>query len=343
MVQFTLHNGAVRQPESMKAIIPTAGLGVRLRPHTYTQPKGLLHVAGKPMLAHIIDELVAVGVDEIIFVVGYLGDKIEAWARAQYGHLHLHFVVQSQTLGNGHAVYMAREYLDGVPALVIFGDTIIKGDLTGLLHSTRSMAGVKEVEDPRRLGVVELDGTGNIRRIIEKPQTPPSHMAVIGAYFIKNTSVLRAALERLVREDRRMRGEFWLADALQLMVDSGERMGTFPIEHWYDCGTIDALLQANRDLLQLAPPPIPAALASQVLAPAYVSPSAVLEGSVVGPHASIGDGARILHSVVKDSIINARTLLEGVRLEQSVVGEDAVIRKVRGKISVGDATVIDQT
>ncbi len=327
----------------MRAIVPTAGLGVRLRPHTYTQPKGLLQVAGEPVLAHILDELVSAGVDEIIFVVGYLGEKIEAWARAQYGGLQLHFVPQTQALGNGHAVYVAREYLDGVPALVIFGDTIIKGDLAGLLRSTRSMAAVKEVEDPRRLGVVELDSAGNIRRIIEKPQTPPSHLAVIGAYFIKNTSVLRGALDRLVREDRRMRGELWLADALQLMVDGGERMGTFPIEHWYDCGTVDALLQANRELLQLAPPPIPLAVASQVIPPSHVSPSAVLEGSVVGPHASIGGGARIINSTVKDSIINARTLLEGARLEQSVVGEDAVIRKVRGKISVGDASVADLT
>jgi glucose-1-phosphate thymidylyltransferase len=244
-------------------------------------------------------------------------------------------------LGNGHAVHAAREYLDGKPTLVIFGDTIIKGDIAGLLQSTRSMAGVKEVEDPRRLGVVELDSTGNVRRIIEKPQTPPSHMAVIGAYFIKNSAALRDALDRLVREDRRMRGEFWLADALQLMVDGGERMGTFPIEHWYDCGTVDALLQANRDLLQLAPPPIPAALASQVIPPSHVSPSAVLEGSVVGPHASIGAGARIINSTVKDSIINAHVLLEGARLEQSVVGEGAVIRKVRGKISVGDASVME--
>jgi glucose-1-phosphate thymidylyltransferase len=327
----------------MRAIVPTAGLGLRLRPHTFTRPKGLLQVAGKLVLAHITDELIAAGVDEIIFVVGYMGEQIEAWARAQYDRLDLHFVTQPQALGNGHAVYVAREYLDGAPALVIFGDTIIKGDVAGLVHSTRSMAGVKEVEDPRRLGVVELDGTGNVRRIIEKPQTPPSHMAVIGAYFIKNSAALREAVDRLVREDRRMRGEFWLADALQLMVDGGERMGTFPIEHWYDCGTVDALLQANRDLLQLAPPRIPAALASQVVPPSYVSPSAVLEGSVVGPYASIGDGARIIHSVVKDSIINAHTLLEGVHLEESVVGEGAVIRKVRGKISVGDATVIDQT
>ncbi len=327
----------------MRAIIPTAGLGVRLRPHTYTQPKGLLHVAGKPMLAHIVDELVASGVDEIIFVVGYLGEKIQAWAQARYSGLHLHFVVQTQALGNGHAVYVAREYLDGKPTLVIFGDTIIKGDVAGFLHSTRSMAGVKEVEDPRRLGVVELDATGNVRRIIEKPQNPTNHMAVIGAYFIKNSAALREALDRLVREDRRMRGEFWLADALQLMVDAGERMGTFPIEHWYDCGTVDALLQANRDLLALTPPPIPAALASQVIPPSSVSSSAVLEGSVVGPHASIGAGARIINSKVKDSIINAHTLIEGARLEQSVVGEGAVIRKVQGKINVGAASVLDLT
>jgi glucose-1-phosphate thymidylyltransferase len=327
----------------MRAIVPTAGLGVRLRPHTFTQPKGLLQVAGKPMLAHIVDELVAAGVDEIVFVVGYLGEQIEAWALAQYGGLALHFVTQPQPLGNGHAVFVAREYLDGKPTLVIFGDTIIKGDVAGFLHSARSMAGVKEVDDPRRLGVVELDGTGNVRRIIEKPQNPTSHMAVIGAYFIKNSAALREALDRLVREDRRMRGEFWLADALQLMVDAGERMGTFPIEHWYDCGTVDALLQANRDLLALTPPPIPAALASQVIPPSSVSSSAVLEGSVVGPHASIGAGARIINSKVKDSIINAHTLIEGAQLEQSVVGEGAVIRKVQGKINVGAASVLDLT
>jgi len=326
----------------MRAIIPTAGLGVRLRPHTYTRPKGLLQVAGKPVLAHILDELVSAGVDEIIFVIGYLGEKIEAWARAQYGRLELHFVLQTEALGNGHAVYVAREHLNGEPTLVIFGDTIIKGDLAGLLRSTRSMAGVKEVEDPRRLGVVELDGTGNIRRIIEKPSVPPSHVAVIGAYFIKNSVALREALERLVREDRRMRGEFWLADAVQLMVDAGERMGTFPIEHWYDCGTVDALLQANRDLLQLARPAIPSGV-TRVIPPSYVSPSAMLEGSVVGPYVSIGDRARVINSTVKDSIINARALLEDAHLELSVVGEAAVVRKGTGKVSIGDASVIDLT
>src|SRR5437016_6595779 len=154
----------------MKAIIPAAGIGTRLRPHTYTQPKALLHVAGKSILAHIIDELVAVGVDEIVVVVGYLGERIEAQVREQYRSLPVKFVQQTEPLGNGHAVYVARDHLDGEPALVVFGDTIVKGDLASLVRSRQSMAGVTEVEDPRRLGVVELDADGYVRRIIRSEE-----------------------------------------------------------------------------------------------------------------------------------------------------------------------------
>lgn len=328
---------------TMKAIIPAAGIGIRLRPHTYTQPKALLHVAGKPILVHIIDELVAVGVDEIVLVTGHLGERIEAVARESYGRLRLHFVRQDEPLGNGHAVYVAREHLDGEPALLIFGDTIIKGDLAGLVRSKQSMAGVKEVEDPRRLGVVELDGAGYVRRIIEKPSEPPGNLAVIGAYLIHDTRALRQALERMVTEDRRMKGEYWLADALQLMIDAGERIRTFRVDHWYDCGTVEALLQANRDLLKLAPPAVPTGITSNVIPPTYVSPSAVLEGSVVGPYASIGDGARVVNSYVKDSIINAHAVIEGARLEQSVVGERAVVRGATGKVNIGDSAYIELT
>jgi len=240
-------------------------------------------------------------------------------------------------------VYVAREYLDGEPAIVIFGDTIIKGDLAALVRSKQSMAGVMEVEDPRRLGVVELDGAGYIRRIIEKPSEPPSNLAVIGAYLIHDTGALRQALERMVTEDRRMKGEYWLADALQLMIDAGERIRTFRVDHWYDCGTVEALLQANRDLLKLAPPAVPTGITSNVIPPTYVSPSAVLEGSVVGPYASIGDGARVVNSYVKDSIINAHAVIEGARLEQSVVGERAVVRGATGKVNIGDSAYIELT
>ena len=325
----------------MRAIIPVAGMGTRLRPHTHTQPKALMHVAGKPILAHIVDELVAVGVDEVVFVVGFLGEMIEAYAKERYGRLRLHFVPQQEALGNGHAIYVAREHLDGSPVLLVFGDTIIKGDLAGMVRSQKSLAGVKEVGDPRRLGVVELDGDGNVRRLHEKPANPPTNLAVIGAYFIRNSKTLRSALERLVREDRRVRGEFWLADGLQLMIDAGERLGTFRVEHWYDCGTVDALLEANRELLKFDPPQVPQAQKATIIAPSYVDPSAVIEDSVIGPYASIAEGARILHSEIKDSIVGPNATVQDSRLENSLVGENSVVAGKAGRISVGESSSIE--
>ena len=328
----------------MKAIIPVAGFGTRLRPHTHTQPKALMHVAGKPILAHILDELVAVGVREIVLVVGYLGEKIEAFARQHYADLELHFAVQEKPLGNGHAVYVARDHLDGGPAIVLFGDTIIKGDLPGLFRSETSVAGVKEVEDPRRLGVVELNERGDVVHFIEKPDYPPTNLALIGVYFLQHSDRLRDALDRLVREDRRSRGEFWLADGLQLMVEAGERMRTFPLDHWYDCGTAEALLLANRDLLDLAPPgPAAAGNTSTVLPPSYVSPHAEIHGSIIGPHVSIAEGARVVHSVIRDSIVNANADVEDALLEHSLVGENAVVKGRPARVNVGDSSAIELT
>lgn len=318
----------------MKAIIPVAGIGVRLRPHTHTTPKALLHVAGKPILAHIIDELTLIGIDEVILVAGHLGERIEGFARARYAGLRMHFVPQGQPLGNGHAVYVAREHLDGMPALIIFGDTIIKGDLRGMVHSPHSLAAVKEVEDPRRLGVVELDGNGFIRRVVEKPEHPPSTLAVVGAYFIKNSKALRTALERQVAENRQARGEFWLADALQLMIDAGERMGVFPVEHWYDCGTAEALLQANRVLLKLDPPKLPSAQKAKVVQPSYVSPSAVIENSMIGPYASIAESVRISNSKILDSVVGPSATIRNSELELSLIGENAVVEGRKGRVNI---------
>ncbi len=327
----------------MRAIIPVAGMGTRLRPHTHTQPKALMHVAGKPILAHIVDELLGVGVDEVVFVVGYLGEKIEGYVRERYGRgLRTYFVPQGEPLGNGHAVYVAREYLDDAAALIIFGDTIVRGDLGGMVRGRESAVGVKEVDDPRRLGVVELDNDGYVRRLVEKPSEPPSNLAVIGAYFMKRGRPLATALAQLVDEDRRSRGEFWLADALQLMIDRGERMGVFPIEHWYDCGTAEALLEANRALLDAAPPPgwTDGAI---VLSPSFVNPSATLQGSVIGPYVSIAEGARVTNSVIRDSIVNANAVVEGALLEHSLVGEHAVVRGRPGRINVGDSSELELT
>ncbi len=323
----------------MRAIIPVAGVGRRLRPHTHTQPKALMHVAGRPILGHILDELVDAGVTEAVLVVGHLGEKIEQFVRGRYS-IPVHFVVQAEPLGNGHAIYVARDYLHGEGVMIVMGDTIIKADLPRVLAFERTAIGVQEVADPRRFGVVEVTD-GLVSRLVEKPERPPSNLAVVGVYLVRNPALLAACLDRLVGENHRVRGEYWLADALQMMVEAGEQMRTFHISGWYDCGTPDAVLQANRELLAAEHPVARAPHGSVVVPPSYIDPSAVVEGSVVGPYASVAEGARISNSVVRDSIVNAAATLEGVHLEGSIIGEHAAVAGRAARINVGDSSEIE--
>ncbi|MDR7485175.1 MAG: sugar phosphate nucleotidyltransferase [Armatimonadota bacterium] len=322
----------------MKAIIPVAGVGRRLRPHTHTQPKALMHVAGRPILGHILDELVAAGIDEVVLVVGHLGEKVEEYVRSRYA-IPAHFVEQAEPLGNGHAIYVAREHLDGDGVLIIMGDTIIKADLSRVLALEESAIGIQEVADPRRFGVVEVSD-GLVRRLVEKPEVPPSNLAVVGLYLIRQPRLLREALERMVAERRQVRGEYWLADALQMMVESGVPMRTFRTSGWYDCGTPEALLEANRELLAAEAPAVPTAPGAVVLPPSYVDPTAEVEGSVIGPYTSIAEGARVRHSVIRDSIINAEAIVEGVLLEHSIIGEHASVTGRAARINLGDSSEV---
>ncbi len=307
------------------AIIPVAGLGTRLQPHTLLRPKVLLHVAGKPILAHILDELTAAGIRRVVLVVGYLGDQVQAWVRQRYPRLEAAFVDQGDPLGNGHAVYVAREHFGGGPVLILFGDTIVRAHLPDLLARPESVAGVKVVDDPRRFGVAELDAEGFVVRLVEKPQVPASNLAVIGLYLVHNAALLRESLERMVRERRQQRGEFWLVDALQLVLDAGERMRPFAITHWYDCGTIEALLQANRELLTLDDPPAPLLPDAVLIPPVAIAAEAEVIRSVVGPYVSVGAGARISRAVVRDSIVHPGATIEEAVVTSTVVAEGARI------------------
>ncbi len=323
----------------MKAIIPVAGVGRRLRPHTHTQPKALMHVAGRPILGHILDELVAAGINEVVLVVGHLGEKIEEFVRSRY-RLRVHFVEQAEPLGNGHAIYVAREHLNGDGVLIIMGDTIIKADLPRVLALDESAIGIHEVSDPRRFGVVEV-ANGQVRRLVEKPEVPASNQAIVGVYLIRAPRLLGQCLEQMVKEQRLVRGEYWLADALQMMVEAGERMRTFQITGWYDCGTPEALLEANRELLaseRSTPNGLPG---SVVLPPSYVDPSAQIEGSVIGPFTSVAEGAKVTNSVVRDSIVNAGATLDGVLLEHSIIGEHASVTGRAARINLGDSSEIE--
>ncbi len=322
----------------MNAIIPVAGRGKRLRPHTHTQPKVLMNVAGKPILAYILDDLRDLGVEEITFVVGYLAEKVEQYVRERYP-FRAHFVYQEEPMGNGHAIYLARQHLTG-PTLIVFGDTIVEADLRAAARLPHSAIGVHPVSDPRAFGVVELDGDGFVRHLWEKPAIPPSDLAVVGVYMIQRPAPLRAALERLVDEQHLVNGEYWLADALQLMVEEGERLETFPVDRWYDCGTPEALLHANHALLQHAPTPEPIP-GSIVIAPSFIAGTAIIEGSVIGPFVTVADGARVTNAVIQESIINAHARVESVLLEHSIIGENAAVTGRRSRINLGDSSEVE--
>jgi glucose-1-phosphate thymidylyltransferase len=324
----------------LRAIVPVAGVGTRLRPHTYTLPKALMPVAGKPILGHILDQLLEVGVDEVVLVVGHLGEKIEAYVRENY-RLPAHFVRQEQPLGNGHAIYVAREYLGPEPVLIMLGDTIFRGDFRPVLRSRVSLIGVREVADPRRFGVVEVTEDGRVARIVEKPERPPSRLAITGVYFVHDAPLFRRCLERLVEEDRRFRGEYWLADALQLYVDAGAEVRTYPVEEWYDCGTPEALLAANRALLDVLNPPSPSLDGALVHPPVAVAPGAVVEESVVGPYVSVAEGARVVRSVIRDCIVNRNATVQNVVLEGSLIGEGAYLEGRPTRVNLGDDSEIE--
>lgn len=323
----------------MNAIIPVAGRGKRLRPHTHTQPKVLMNVAGKPILAYILDELRSLGVEEIVLVVGYLAEKVEEYVREHYS-FRAHFVHQDEPMGNGHAVYVARQYVTNT-TLIVFGDTVFEGDLRAAAGLSHSAIGVHRVRDPRAFGVVETDADGIVRRLWEKPDVPPSDLAAVGVYVIRHAQPFRRALERLVDEHRAVNGEYWLADALQIMIDSGEKLQIFPVEQWYDCGTPEALLQANRALLDRDPPQPVQIQGSVVIPPSAIAASAVVEGSVLGPYVTVAEGARVTNAVLQDSIINANARVDSVLLEHSIIGDNASVTGRRGRINLGDSSEIE--
>ena len=260
----------------MKAVIPAAGIGTRLRPHTLNKPKALLPVAGKPILAHIVDDLAAAGIDGFVIIVGFHGEAVRAWFAAERPHLDITYIEQEQRLGLGHAIWTAREALGDEPFFCILGDTILKADYAALLACPDNMIAVREVADPRRFGVVILDGD-RVAGFVEKPAVPPSNLAIVGAYLFRDAPRLWAGLDRVVREDRRTRGEYQLTDGLQLMLEGGAVFRTVTVADWYDCGKPETWLETNRVLLDRERPA--AAGGVEVTPPCAIAPGVEIVGS----------------------------------------------------------------
>ena len=324
----------------MKAIIPAAGIGTRLRPHTYTLPKALLYVAGKPIISHILDDVIPLGVSSIVLIVGYKGDLIEEYIRKRYPDIDVEFVQQEERKGIGHAIHLTRKQADtGEPLLIILGDTIVKSDLASAVRSKTNVLGVKEVADPRRFGVCEIGG-GFITRLVEKPQDPPSNLALVGLYYLRDSRPLFEALQEEIDGGIMNHGEYQITDALQIMIDNGEKFTPHKIDEWFDCGKPEAMLATNRKLLEgtgADPAPIEGCV---VVPPVSISPDAEISNSIIGPYVSIAEKVVIHDSIIRDSILAEGATVRDAQLESSLVGAKAVVQGGFRRVDIGDSSEI---
>jgi glucose-1-phosphate thymidylyltransferase len=329
----------------MKVIIPLAGFGKRMRPLTWSKPKPLVNVAGKPVLGHILDKLASldVQVDELTFVVGWLGEQIEEYYKASGFPYPARYIEQKELLGQAHAIWLAREHLSG-PVLIIFVDTIFDSDLHKLDESgLDGVLYVKEVVDPRRFGVAVIGPDGRVTRLVEKPDTFDNRLAVVGAYYVRDSAWLVRAIEELMARDIQTKGEYYLADALNLMIDQGASFGARQVTVWEDCGTPKDVLQANRYLLEhgqdngdQATP-----VNSVIIPPVYIAPTARVEHSIVGPYVTIAERSTVVNSIVRDSIIDEDASINDTMLDRSLIGKEALVRGRYRVLNVGDSSQVD--
>lgn len=337
--------------ETFKIVIPMAGWGTRMRPHTYSKPKPLVSVAGKTTLEHLLDMFNTMPDPdnlEYVFIVGpFLGEiQIPAFIKDKYPHMKAHYVLQSEMKGQSHAMWLAREYLHG-PMQMVFSDTLIETDFSFLAHETAdSVAWVMPVPDPRRFGVAELGEDGFVKRFIEKPKTMENNLAIAGCYYFREGRDLIAAIEEQFKRNHTLKNEFFLADAMSIMIEQGTKIRVHKIDTWLDTGTIEATLDTNKVLLDKRGAEVQRFKGSkvEVIAPCAIDPTAEISNSKIGPHVSIGAGCRIQNSAIAESILEAGCEIKDAVLKRSLIGSQARVH-ARGdghviQLNVGDASEV---
>jgi glucose-1-phosphate thymidylyltransferase len=316
--------------ETLKIVIPMAGWGTRMRPHTWSKPKPLVSVAGKTSFEHLMDlfdTLPDPKRTEFIFIVGpYLGEtQIPAFLKEHYPDISAHFVVQGEMKGQSHALYLARQYLTG-PMLIIFSDTLIETDFSFLdREKSHGVAWVKAVPDPRRFGVAEVNEEGWVKRLIEKPQSMENNLAVVGCYYFKSSEDLMAAIEEQMQRNVQLKNEFFLVDAINILLERGALMRVEHVDTWLDTGTIDATLETNAFLLKRMNLQPEERQSVKVLPPVFIHPTAEVSEAVIGPNVSIGPDCKISQAVIQDSIIEAGTQITRAALTHSLIGSNCVV------------------
>lgn len=328
----------------MKVIIPLAGKGTRLRPHTHVVPKPMLKVAGRPVMSYVMDDVQRLGnVEQVVYITGHLKDKVEAYTRATYDIPSV-FIEQKVQDGTAGAVALAQPYVDQ-PVLIIFVDTIFDADLS--ITKTTDADGIiwtKEVEDYQRFGVVVTDAEGHMTKIVEKPTTPISKRANIGLYYIRNWKLLFEGIQHVLTTAPN-KGEWYLTDAFQYMIDHGAKIKVVDVEGWYDAGQLETLLDTNRTMLEKGRARRPAQLGegATIVEPVYIEDGVTIEHATVGPNVSLGAGSIVRHSVVRDAVIGDKAVIEHAQLHETFLGDHVVVHGVTGALNVGDHSEIRST
>lgn len=330
----------------MKAIIPVAGAGTKLRPHTYTQPKALIPLAGKTILSIIVDQLHEAGINEFVFIVGYLGEKIQDYVKANYPNLTCHFVYQNERYGTGHAIDLTKEIVGEDEVLIVLGDTIAEYDVKDMIDSPYSMLAVKKVDDPRNFGVAEIDEDGFINRVVEKPAIPKSNMALVGIYKVIETHALFICLKKIIEKGVRSNttAELSLTDALECMIQAGAKIKSVKVQSWFDCGKKETLLKSNATLLKKFGGKVVGMERFEntiIIPPVSIAEGCDIKNSVIGPNVSIGENTILNYTIVKESIIGSFSKLYDVVLDDSLIGSDTGIKGETRSLNIGDNTDID--
>jgi glucose-1-phosphate thymidylyltransferase len=331
----------------MKVVIPAAGAGKRLYPHTYTKPKPMVFVAGKPIIGHILDKMMGLEPEEVIIVVGYMREKIISYVNANYATAFnkITFVNQEQQLGLGHSIYVTGKAVGDSPILIALGDMIFKDGYSEFLKQHRcngecsGSIGVKAIDDPEHYGIVYLNSGHTVEKLVEKPKHSTSNIGIAGVYFIEDTPRLFRALDHIVHAGRP--GEVQLTDALQWAVDEGSVYKTFEVNSWYDCGRPQSLLEVNRILLSEKSQSEDGAKNSIVIEPVSIGKNVRIENSIIGPYVSISEGAVVNNSIIEDSIVGNNAEVKHMMLRSSIIGDHAILIGKSNALNIGDSSTIE--
>lgn len=337
--------------DTLKIVIPMAGWGTRMRPHTWSKPKPLVSVAGKTSLEHLLDMFKTLPDPEnaeFVFIVGpYLGEmQIPAFIKEHYPNMKAQYVVQHEMKGQSHALSLAREYLTG-PMIMCFSDTLMETDFSFLANeASDGVAWVMPVDDPRRFGVAEEGTDGWVTRFIEKPQSLDNNLVVVGCYYFKSAERLLAAIDDQMRRGVMLKNEYFLTDAISIMIEGGAKVRTQKISTWLDTGTIEATLDTNKILLEKIGSKVVKFTGSnvEIIEPVAIHESAVISNSKIGPFASIGANCKIENAQISESIVEADCEIKDAALTRSLVGKQARV-KGRGdgrvsQLNVGDTSQV---